>query len=77
MVEVWHICSLFEFFLELWIQRKWLADFGDAILNVDILDMKSGVERADRGLLDSFEGFHHGVEKELDLLFVQLDSGRF
>ncbi len=76
MVKVRDVGSLSELFLDLLIQGNRLAYFRNTILNVNVLNVKTGVEGFNRGLLDGFERLHHRVEKELYLLLLELDSRR-
>ncbi len=77
MVEVGDICSLSELFFDFFIKGNGLTDFGYAAFNVDVLDMETSVERLDGRLLNCFERLHHGVEKEFNLVLLELDAGGF
>ena len=59
MVEIRHICSLSELFFYLLIDRNRFTYLWNTTLDVNVLDVKTGVEGLDGGLLDGFEGLHH------------------
>ena len=77
IIEVGDVCALSELLLDFFIKGNGLTDFGYAAFNVDVLDMKTSVERLDGRILNGLERLHHGVEEELNLVLLELDAGSF
>jgi hypothetical protein len=70
MVEIRDFCFILELVFEFSVHGHGLANFGNAVFDVNVFDVEHA-ETLDGGVLDDLKGLEEGVEEEFDLLLLQ------